>query len=228
VTTFGLVHGAYHGGACWDLLVRELQSRGHDAIAMDLPCDDPDAGIDDYVSAAVGALRDAPPDVVLVGHSMGGLTIPVVGARRPVGRLVFLAALVVGPGRTLGDVLGEQPDAINVEMMTAGVDNGNATASMPVEAATRLFYEDCTDEAATWAASLLRPQGWKPSGEPSPIAAWPDVPCTYIACQDDRTLTIDFQRHLAKIHDMDLVELPGSHSPFVARPAELAGVLTSL
>jgi pimeloyl-ACP methyl ester carboxylesterase len=228
VTTFGLVHGAYHGGASWEQLERELQARGHEAISMDLPCDKPDAGIDDYASAVLDALRDAPDDVVVVGHSMGGLTIPVVAARRPVGRLVFLAALVVEPGRSLGDVLGEHPDAINVEMMTAGIDNGNSTASMPVDAALRLFYEDCSADAAQWAASLLRPQGWKPSSEPTPIAAWPDVPCTYIACQDDRTLTIDFQRHLAKVHGMDLVELPGSHSPFVARPAELADLLASL
>jgi len=226
VTTFGLVHGACHGGACWDLLVRELSARGHDAIAMDLPCDDPDAGIEDYASSALDALRDAPDDVVVVGHSMGGLTIPLVAARRPVARLVFLAAVVTGPGKSLGDVL--RPGDINPEMMAAGIDNGNGTASMPAEVAKRLFYGDCPTELADWAVSELRPQSWKASGDPLPIDAWPDVPCTYIACEDDRTLTIDYQRHLAEAHGMDLIEIPGSHSPFVARPAELADLLASL
>ena len=225
MTTFGLVHGAYHGGACWDLLGRELTARGHEAIAMDLPCDDPDAGIEAYASAVLDALSDAPDDVVVVGHSMGGLTIPIVAARRPVARLVFLAALVPEPGKNLGDVL--RPGDINPEMTTAGVDNGNGTASMPADAARRLFYEDCAPDLVEWAVSELRPQGWKASGDPLPLSTWPDVPCTYIACTDDRTLTIGYQRELAKAHGMDLIEIPGSHSPFVARPAELAEILTS-
>ena len=225
MTTFGLVHGAYHGGSCWELLARELSARGHDTIAMDLPCDVADAGLEEYAAAAISALSGAPDDVVVVGHSMGGLTIPVVAARRPVARLVFLAALVTGPGKSLGDVL--QPGHINPEMMTAGIDNGDGTATMPTDAATRLFYEDCAPDLAAWAASELRPQGWKASADPLPIDTWPSVPCTYIACQDDRTLTIDFQRELATAHDMELVEIAGSHSPFVARPAELADLLAS-
>ena len=44
MTTFVLVHGGYHGGWCWELLIAELEARGHATIAPDLPCDDPDAG----------------------------------------------------------------------------------------------------------------------------------------------------------------------------------------
>ena len=45
MTTFGLVHGAWHS-ACWDPTVAVLRARGHDAITMDLPCSDATAGVE--------------------------------------------------------------------------------------------------------------------------------------------------------------------------------------
>ena len=80
MTTFALVHGAWHGAACWARVVPELERRGHHAVAMDLPCDDPRAGVREYGDAVLAALHGAGDDVVVVGHSLGGLTIPVVAA----------------------------------------------------------------------------------------------------------------------------------------------------
>ena len=229
MTTFALVHGAYHGAACWDLLLPELEARGHSAVTMDLPADDPDAGVDAYADAVIEALKGSGPDVVVVGHSMGGLTIPVVADRRPERRLVFLAALLNEPGRSGIEVLAGYPDgSINPEMANSGIDNGDGTASMPRDLAIDVFYHDCDPELASWAVSVLRPQSWKIVSEPSPISAWPSVPQTYIACQDDRTLTVDFQRALATDRGMELLELPGSHSPFLSRPAALADMISSL
>ena len=43
MTTFALVHGAWHGAWCWEPVMAELERRGHRAVAVDLPCDDPAA-----------------------------------------------------------------------------------------------------------------------------------------------------------------------------------------
>ena len=83
MATFGLVHGAWHGAWCWDLLVPELEFRGHAAIAMDLPCEDREATFFDYAETVSSALLDS-SDVVLVGHSLAGMTIPLVALRRPI------------------------------------------------------------------------------------------------------------------------------------------------
>src|SRR5437870_7882996 len=72
VTTFALVHGAFHGAWCWDLVRAELESRGHRTIAMDLPCDDPEAGNVRYAEVVTGAINDVGDDVILVGHSLAG------------------------------------------------------------------------------------------------------------------------------------------------------------
>ena len=85
VATFALVPGA--GGAAWywHRVVPLLEQAGHEAIAVDLPGDDPHAGLPEYAALVLEAVagRD---DVVVVGQSMGGFTAPMVAARRPVSR----------------------------------------------------------------------------------------------------------------------------------------------
>ena len=92
MTDFGLVHGAYHGAWCWERLTPELERLGHRVFTVDLPAEDPEAGAAEYAAVAVTAFADADEDLVLVGHSLGGLTIPLIAASRPVRQLIFLAA----------------------------------------------------------------------------------------------------------------------------------------
>src|SRR5579871_491149 len=57
-TTIALVHGAYHGAWCWELVAPELSARGFRVVAPDLPCDDPDAGLVEYAAAVEDAIGD--------------------------------------------------------------------------------------------------------------------------------------------------------------------------
>ena len=67
MATFVLIHGAGGRASFWDLVAAELQAAGHETIAMDLPCDDPSAGLSEYTDAVVDAIGDARTDLVLVG-----------------------------------------------------------------------------------------------------------------------------------------------------------------
>src|SRR5256885_11570395 len=109
MTTFGLIHGAWHGAWCWDRLVPELERQGHRAVAVDLPCDDPAATTMDNAKQVADSLADARDDVVVVGHSLGGLVAPVVPLLRPVRPAGVLAALIPRPGRSLGEGMGSGP-----------------------------------------------------------------------------------------------------------------------
>jgi pimeloyl-ACP methyl ester carboxylesterase len=224
MATFGLVHGGFHGAWCWDRLIPRLEARGHDAVAMDLPSDDPDATLADYVAAVVDALAPVPAPVVLVGHSMGGLVIPHVARQRPVSRLVFICAMFDGnlpeppPGVVLPDV--ERP-AFDGSLLT--IDE-RLTRISP-DAAAGAFFPDCDADDAAWAVAQLRPQGHAPA---TPLVApWPDVASSVIVGTDDRG-TEYTKRMIAPRLGVEPIELPGGHSPFLARPEALAEVLDRL
>src|SRR3984893_15475614 len=81
---FVLIHGAYHGSWCWARLGRELESHGHEVFAADLPCEDGDAGGEAYVAAVLDSIPGPGDAHVVVGHSLGGLIVPLVAGRGPV------------------------------------------------------------------------------------------------------------------------------------------------
>jgi pimeloyl-ACP methyl ester carboxylesterase len=74
MSKFVLIHGAGNSAWYWHLVEPELRKRGHDVVAMDLPCDDDSAGLAEYADTVVNALgqrrdrlrfgRDNQPDTV--------------------------------------------------------------------------------------------------------------------------------------------------------------------
>lgn len=72
---FVLVHGAYHGAWCWDLLRPELERAGHQVTAIDMPVSDPASAGAEYARAVIDGADWAEPQI-LVAHSMGGLITP--------------------------------------------------------------------------------------------------------------------------------------------------------
>jgi len=219
VATYAFVHGAWHGGWAWDLVRPELESRGHRVVAPDLPCEDVDAGVEEYaavVRAELGGVEDA----IVVGHSLGGLTIPLV----PAGRLVFLTAYVPEPGRAL---VQRSADAWGPGFAESAVRDELGRSYWPdLEAAARdLQYPP---EAAGLAAKLRR-QGRRPSQDPSPLAALPDVERTFVVCSSDYAIPPEFQRRIAREElGVGPIELATGHSPMLTLPRELADILDSL
>ena len=225
MTTFGLVHGAFHGAWCWELLAAELRTLGHETVAMDLPTEDPAAGNVRYAEVVGEALGDRGP-VTLVGHSLGGLTIPLVAAARPVERMVFLCAFIPIPGEPFSTQFGEPGIFPPTPEETWPVRDDDGLLRWPAERAIPIFYPDCPAPIAAWAAARLRRQTGTPHGEPCPLEAWPDTPSSYILCRDDLAVGADWARRAAQDRLGTIAEeLPGGHSPFLARPVELAAVL---
>ena len=228
MTTFGLVHGAWHGAWCFERLVPELETRGHRALAMDLPCDDPSATFEDYAEVALGALGDVGDDLVLVGHSLGAHTIPLVALRRPVRSMVFLCG-VVPPSATNPDAPEEPPMDEPGTFGALGKDGRGSVVWTDADAAISAMYPDCAPEDGRWAASKLKPQGQAIWRGFSPIDPWPDVPSASIVCAEDKLLRPAWGRWaaLGRLGGAPVVEIPGGHSPFLARPAALADLLAS-
>ena len=171
-------------------------------------------------------LADSGQEVVLVGHSLGGITIPLVAAARPVRCLVFLAALMPEPGRCLDDQLREEPGMVLPALGEALERDAQSTWLRDTASAIRLFYHDCSPDLGRAAAVRLRPQARAPFRERCPLSRWPDTETVCIACREDRVVGPTWARQAAKRrHGAPLVELPGGHSPFLSRPEDLAHVL---
>jgi pimeloyl-ACP methyl ester carboxylesterase len=229
MATFVLVHGAWHGAWCWARLIPELEERGHRTIAMDLPCDDPEATFTTYADVVLDAFTDT-HDVVLVGHSLAGFTVPLVAARRPVRRVVYLCALVGVPGRSFLDQMASEQDMLHAEY-TAGLEPDAQGRRVWVDEgiARESLFGDCDEADVRDALARLRPQALAPYRERCPLNFPPATPSTYVVCTDDRLVRPAWSRRVAAERlGADVLELPGSHSPFLSRPAELAGLLHRL
>jgi pimeloyl-ACP methyl ester carboxylesterase len=228
MTLYALVHGAWHGAWCFDKLIPELERRGHRAVAVDLPCET--KGVASYIAPVVDAIeaaRSERDEVVVVGHSMGGFTIPHVAARTPVKHLVYLCALLQKPGGTPTDTFLQESDIVQPGFFGGTTDNGDGTFTWKTDEAPKWFFHDCSDEDARWAASNLRAQFLGPD-DPDPIDL-KAFPSTYIVCSDDRAVRPEWsRRRVPEWLGIEPVELPGSHSPFLSRPAELADLIVSI
>ena len=227
--SFALVHGAWHGAWCWDRLVPEIEAAGHAAVAMDLPAEDWSAGCLGTARVVAAALDGVDGDVVVVGHSLGGVIIPVVAALRRVRRLVFLCALIPRLGMTMDQVFDQEKDLFVPGYGTGQVTYGDGSTSWDPRAAIYAFFHDCEPTVARWAASMLRRQVWATTQEPCLLTSWPSVPASSILCWDDRCISAQWARRAARDWlGAEAIELPGGHSPMLSRPAALARALVSL
>ena len=227
MTAFVLVHGGYHGGWCFQPLVDELTRRGHTAVAPDLPCDDPNAGYAEYVAAVLDTMQSIDgSDVVLVGHSLGCYTAPLVALQRPARRLVLLCAVPALPGEPIPM---DESSILTQDLLTATTFVGPDGLQMMSPATFHhLFYEGL-DPATAWSALVrLRPQAVKPMTELWPLTEWPDIPRTIVLAAEDRVVAIERGIVAARrlLDGAEPIVLPGSHSVFYTNPHALADVLT--
>lgn len=223
---FLLIHGASHGAWCWDRLAPCLQKQGHEVKAIDLPShgDDPtptgDVTMNDYVTAALDAMA---PETILVGHSLGGLTITLAAAKAPekTRALVYLCALVPQQGKAFADF---RNDAISPAVSeTQTVDRAAGATHVIPDKAADVFYFDCSEEDRAFALARLSPQPIAPLIEPLEFDV-PNCPRHYIRCQTDRVVMPAYQQAVSEnwphVHTMQT-----GHSPFFSDPTGLAAIL---
>jgi pimeloyl-ACP methyl ester carboxylesterase len=210
-----LIHGAGSDGWSWHLVEAELRERGHDVVAVDLPCDDDAAGLEAYADAVVEATGDR-RDLVVVGQSLGGFTAPLVCARLPVDLLVLVTAMIPRPGET------------GLEWWAAtGHDDVAGDLDLETEAGLReAFLQDVPAELAAEALRHGREQSLTPMREPWPLTAWPDVATRFVLCTQDRFFPAAWMREVVR-ERLGIVpdELDAGHLPALSRPRELAALL---
>ncbi|MFI5605592.1 alpha/beta fold hydrolase [Amycolatopsis sp. NPDC051903] len=203
---FLLIHGGGGSGWEWHLVAEQLRARGHEAVAPDLPIENPQAKFADFADTAVKAAGDA-ADVVVVGHSYGGFTAPIAAKRLGARLLVFVAGMVPAPGEAPGDWWGN-----------VGYENPGEGLSV-----TEQYLADVPPQLAEEALRRSRNPASAEYHEPWPEAALPDVPTRALLCRDDKFFSPELQRRVARERlGAEADEIDGSHCVALSRPAELA------
>lgn len=248
MTTFVLVHGAWHGGWCWDRVAPHLAAGGHRVVAPDLTglgaradLASPDTGLRRHVDDVVavldglaapvgedpangggGAPVGAAGDVVLVGHSYAGLVVHQAADRRPdlVDHLVLLDAWLASDRRSLFD---QAPDWF-VAWSRESADTAGDGWRIPPPPPATVGVDDPAD--AAWLAARMVAQPLATFAEPTRLTgAVRRVPTTAVVTWPGNG--IDFAS-MAAAHDIAVRELASSHDSMVTDPAALAEVLVGV
>lgn len=235
MASFLLIHGAWHGGWCFDRLAPLLEARGHVVAAPTLPgiggTDQQLAGttLDDWAAFIVQQAKAQPEPVILVGHSRAGIAISAAAERDPgaFASLVYLTAFLVPPGQSMFDVRESFP---RDPVFEGGLSEAARGAALAItrEAAIAAFYGDCAPADQDWAAGQLVPEPIGPMVAPLPLtdARYGSVPRHYVECTLDRAIPIAQQRDMqAALPCVSVTTLESDHSPFLGMPERLAQAL---
>lgn len=220
MATFALIPGAGGMAWYWHRVTPLLRAAGHEAIAIDLPGEDRRAGLAAYAEIVTRAIAER-SDVILVAQSLAGFTAPLVCARLPVRRLVFVNAMIPKPGETAG-AWWEATGAAAVREKAAA-RRGYAKV---FDVAT-YFLHDVPQDVLR-AAPQPREEADTIFGEPCRFEHWPEIPIHVLAGRDDRFFPIEFQRRVARERlGKELQEIRGGHLVALSNPEGLADRLLS-
>ncbi|MEO8540875.1 MAG: alpha/beta hydrolase [bacterium] len=218
MSTFILVPGAGGSAFYWHLVVPELEALGHEAIAVQLPADSDDAGLEVYAETVARAAGDR-TGVILVAQSMGALTAPLVVERTKARMIVLVNAMIPLPGESggawwenTGQAEAMRKHAAEIGIPGLSMDDGEA-----------LFGHDVPPHVFEQASEHILPQSGRPFGDPWPLSSWPDIPTRVVLSRDDRLFPAEFQRRVA-LQRLGLVpdELDGGHLVALSQPKKLA------
>lgn len=225
-----LVHGSGFDASCWDPLLPYLRTT---AITVDLPgrgsrpADLSTVGLDDFAAAVAEDIVATGWDrVVLVGHSLAGLTIPRVAGLLPevIGRLVFVSSNVPAHGQSCLDTL-DTALADGVRANIAG--NGGVSPVLEREMSVGLYGNDLDEEQLAWMLAHSLPEAGRVLLDPCDLSglAYP-IPRTWIRLTRDQAGTVEMQNQfIANLGGADVIDLDSGHMAMISQPAALAAIL---
>jgi pimeloyl-ACP methyl ester carboxylesterase len=220
-----LVHGGCHGGWCWDPIVSRLD---RPALAVDLPGRNGDpagfrtTSLADWVASAGEQMAAfTPRRVVLVAHSLGGVTATALAQELPerIHAIVLVSCIVPAEGQTVAATLaGERYQALFR-------DDGGFWPPAPDAAKNSLLNGVPDTIADPWVARLV-PEPSPPFLAPVSYRRMPDVPITYVSLSRDQGLPpIMQQQMIANLGITDVVSIESCHNVMVSEPDALAEIV---
>lgn len=234
MATFVIVHGAWHTGELMLAVAEKISAFGHEVhtptAAGNRLGDDPQTGLDSAIRSIIEFFdREALQDVVLVGHSYGGMLITGAADRLPPGtirRLVYWNAFVPNDGESLNDLV----PAFFLSMFDE-MSKHDGTVMMPFPIWREALTNDMTGEASQAAYAQLVPQPYRTFTDKIRLSRPPaafDIPKSYISFTEDTGMPSAMPWHprlSQKLGLFRLVQAPGSHEVCFSNPGRAADAI---
>lgn len=233
--TFVLVHGAWSGPYAWTEIRPLLEQAGHRVVTFDLPGHGDDTTplaqvtLESYVAATAECIEEQTDRVVLVGHSMAGMIISQVAENMParIEQLVYVCAYLPQNGQRAFDF--NDPDSLLPPNLVVAADQ--RTATIKPAAIVPIFAADCPAAIQELVVARHQPEPLAPFRARVQLteANFGRVPKCYVETLNDVGISVNLQRQmlLATATVEHVVAIDCGHSPFFARPRELADILIS-
>ncbi|MDB5823834.1 MAG: putative esterase [Herminiimonas sp.] len=228
--TYVLVHGAWHGAWCWRDVASGLRQAGHRVFTPTQTGSGErahllsrDITLDCYVRDVVDLLKaEDLSDVVLVGHSFGGISISGAADRVPhrIRHLVYLDALILNDGQSAFSMIPANVVAVRRALATA---SGGVSIPVPDPAAFGVtvpeqaawLRKECTPQALSTYEDVFRLKGEVGNG----------LPATYVAVTPHYVPTTGSRDYARARQDWRYAELEAGHDAMVTTPGALIEIL---
>ncbi|MDB4963105.1 MAG: hypothetical protein JWP01_3104 [Myxococcales bacterium] len=213
-----LVHGAFADGSSWDKVVPLLQAKGYHVVAVHQPL----SSLADDVAATKRVIHQQPGDVILVGHSYGGVVISEAGNEDKVKGLVYVAAFAPDANESIMELGKEGPEP--AWLPTVKFDEGGF-GYLPDTSVLEYFAADVPRSDARVIAAK---QGWthrRTLDDKVTTAAWHTKPTWYARASKDKFIDPAAQATMARRMNARTSNVSSGHLAMITRPREVAAVI---
>ncbi|HEY1120491.1 MAG TPA: alpha/beta fold hydrolase [Haloferula sp.] len=235
--TYVLVHGAWQAPYVWNTVSEDLILQGHKVIVVELPGHGTDTtpphtlSLDAYRDKVIEALSIIDGEVILVGHSMGGMVITHVVEKVPskIRKLVYLGAFLPASGQALTDLAFSDPDSKLGPSLIPSADQ--LTHDVTRDHLLDLFIHDGPQTEKDRVLANYRPEPAIPFTNKVTLteAGFGAVEKVYIKTLNDVVISSGLQdRMIAAAGVKTVYWLETSHSPFLSRPHAVADILLEI
>ena len=215
-----LVHGGFVDGSGWEGTYRALTKIGYEVSIVQ----NPTISLGDDVAVTKRVIDAAEGDVILVGHSYGGVVITEAGNHPKVAGLVYITAFAPDAGESVGKLIAKPAPGAPVPPILPPVD-GFLTLDQTKFAAS--FAADVEPELASFMAKSQVPWGLDALNGEVTTPAWKSKPSWYLVATDDNMIPVPAQRMMANRAGAKTTDQAGSHAVYVSQPGVVADLIDS-
>lgn len=213
-----LVHGGFVDGSGWQRVYNILKNDGYNVTIVQ----NPTLSLADDVAVTRRAIAAAEGDVILVGHSYGGVVVSEAGTDPKVKGLVYIAAFAPDAGESIAKLIANPPEGAAVPPILPPQDGFLFLDKAKFAAA---FAADVEPELAAFMADSQVPWGVEALTGEVTVPAWKHKPSWYLVATEDHMIPVEAQRGMAKRAGATIIDQAGSHAVYVSQPNAVAKII---